>query len=103
MIDKGIITGSEEQAKPLIVGKDTVYVHTNIKKLQTDTDEIEVDELYQYHEIQYDKDEYITLMSDELTDAQLSLTDVDIHQIETEQSLTDIDIRLIELEDKLYE
>lgn len=103
MIDKGIITGSEEQAKPLIIGKDTVYVHTNIKEVKTDIVGEEVDRLYQYHEIQYDKNEYIKIMSKELTDTQLSLTDVDIHQIETEQSLTDMDLRIMELEDKLYE
>lgn len=99
MIDKGIITGSEEQAKPLIIGKDTVYVHTDIKEVKTGIEGEEVDWLYQYHEIQYDKDEFITLMSNELTDTQLSLTDVDIQQLETEQSLTEMDIRIMGLEE----
>ena len=64
MKDMGIITGSDEQAKELIVGKDTVYVHTNITKVEKDAGGKEVDNLYQYHEVQYGKDEYIKKMSE---------------------------------------
>lgn len=59
MIDIGTVYGSKEQAKPLIVNVDTVYVHTDIKET---TDEYG-NEMYQYHEIQYGKDEYIELIS----------------------------------------
>jgi len=58
MKDMGMIQGSEAQAKELIVNKDTVYVHTDITKVE------EEENLYEYHEIQYDKDEYIKLMSE---------------------------------------
>lgn len=75
MKDMGIVRGSEEQAKELIVGFDTVYVHKNIKKLE--------DGIYQYEEIQYDKDEYIELMAKtnktlekQVTDTQLALTEL---------------------------
>ncbi len=75
MKDMGIVRGSEEQAKELIVGFDTVYVHKNIKKLE--------DGIYQYEEIQYDKDEYIELMASinkilekQVTDTQLALTEL---------------------------
>lgn len=64
MKDMGIITGSGEQAKELIVGKDTVYVHTDITKVEKDAEGKEVDNLYQYHEVQYGKDEYIKKMSE---------------------------------------
>ena len=64
MIDKGIVQGSERQAKPLIVGVDTVYVHTNITKVETDAEGKAVEGLYQYNEVQYDKDEYIQFMSE---------------------------------------
>ena len=64
MIDKGIVRGSKSQAKPLIVGVDTVYVHTNITRIETDADGKKIDGLYQYNEVQYDKDEYIRLMSE---------------------------------------
>ena len=55
MKDYGRVRGSKEQAKPLIIGKDTVYVHTDI--VDTEDDQCE------YNEVQYDKDEYIGLMS----------------------------------------
>ena len=75
MKNMGVVKGSEEQAKELIVGFDTVYVHKNIKKLE--------DGDYQYEEVQYDKDEYIELMAKtnkELT-SQMELTQATIDEI----------------------
>jgi len=64
MKDYGIVHGGSTQAVPLIIGKDTVYVHTNITKIEPDpNDEFAQADLYSYNEIQYDKDEYIELMS----------------------------------------
>lgn len=60
MKDMGIVQGSPEMAVPLIVGKDTVYVHTDIEQMS----DAEGNMVWQYHEIQYDKDEYIRLMSE---------------------------------------
>lgn len=82
MKNMGIVRGSEEQAKELIVGVDTVYVHANIKKLD--------DGDYQYEEVQYKKDEYIELIAkkneliaeksktleQQVTDTQLALTEL---------------------------
>ena len=59
MKDMGIVQGSPEMAVPLIVGKDTVYVHTDIQQVP----DAEGNMVWQYHEIQYDKDEYIKLMA----------------------------------------
>lgn len=67
----GIVHGSIEQAKPLIVGKDTVYIHTDIELVSSDDGE-----LYKYHEIQLTLSEYIQLMSDQLTDMQLALVEI---------------------------
>jgi len=82
MKDIGIVQGSAAQAVPLVVGKDTVYVHTDIELLPPD-DEHDDTERYQYHEIQYGKDEYIRLMDEktalvetQLTDTQLALVEV---------------------------
>lgn len=79
MINKGIVRGSKEQAKELIVGVDTVYVHSNIEQVETD----DSSEVYQYNEIQYTKDEYIHLLSEknasleeEVTSTQLALCEV---------------------------
>lgn len=63
MKNVGRISGSAEQAKALVIGFDTVYVHTNIKK--------ERDGSYSYDEIQYSKDEYICAMQDKLGQLQL--------------------------------
>lgn len=70
MKDIGIIQGSGVQAVPLVVGKDTVYVHTDITKIDTDSEGKAVDDLYEYHEVQYDKDEYIKLQGQQLDDMQ---------------------------------
>lgn len=59
MKDMGIIQGSAAQAVPLIVGKDTVYVHTDITPVEGE------EGLFQYHEVQYEKDEYISKLTNE--------------------------------------
>lgn len=80
MRDMGIVQGSAAQAVPLIVGVDTVYVHTNIEPVPPD-EERGNEGLYQYREIQYDKDEYIQLMSEKnmelegLVNTMLGVTD----------------------------
>lgn len=65
MIDMGYVTGSKVQAEELIVGTDTVYVHTDIQKLNETDDNGNPIELYKYHEIQYQKDEYVKLMAEQ--------------------------------------
>lgn len=66
MKDVGIVHGSREQAVPLVVGADTVYIHTDIEEVTT-TDELtgEARTDFKYHEIQYGKDEYIRLMAEQ--------------------------------------
>ncbi|MCI5712857.1 MAG: hypothetical protein MR324_06995 [Lachnospiraceae bacterium] len=70
----GIVQGSAEQAKPLIVGIDTVYVHSDITKIETE----DGSELYQYRETQYEKDEYIKYLSDENADLQEQITSAQV-------------------------
>ena len=76
------VQGSSQQAQPLIVNKDTVYVHTNIVQA-TDEDGNIVDWLYVYDEVQYTKDEYIQIMAEknetlerDLTDTQLAIAEI---------------------------
>lgn len=59
----GIVQGSEAQAKELIINIDTIYVHTNIQKIEVDSQGNPVDNLYSYHEVQYTKEEYGELVS----------------------------------------
>lgn len=67
MIDCGYVTGSKEQAVELIVGIDTVYVHDDIQLLKKEDEQGNPVEVYQYHEVQYDKDEYTQIMSENIT------------------------------------
>ena len=83
MKDMGIVTGNGEQAKELVIGKTKVYVHTDITPIATDARGNEVTDLFRYHEIQYDKDEYIEIIAKQneelnsgLTDTQLALCEL---------------------------
>lgn len=77
----GTVQGSSEQARPLVVGKDTVYVHTDIIPIEEDGKIVE--DLFSYTEVQYGKDEYIELMAqrneqlnNDLLDTQLALCEI---------------------------
>ena len=70
MKDLGIVQGMTAQAVPLIIGIDTVYVHTDIEPV------VDAEGLYQYHETQYGKDEYIELMSQKNTDTQIAVAEL---------------------------
>lgn len=56
MKDMGVIQGSATQAVPIVIGKDMVYIHSDITQIE--------DGLFEYHEIQYGKDEYIATMAE---------------------------------------
>ena len=81
MKNMGIVHGNTKQAKPLVIGKDTVYVHTDITPVEKNGKIIEG--LFSYNEVQYGKDEYIELMAqqneklnNDITDTQLALCEV---------------------------
>lgn len=83
MKDCGVIQGSSKQAQPLIVGKDTVYIHTNITQITEDSEGNPISDLYSYNEVQYTKDEYIKLISEQnselkqqVLNTQLALCDI---------------------------
>lgn len=67
---KGVV-GSKEAAKEKIIGKDTVYIHTNIRKYE-DVENKDTD-LYIYDEIQMSKDEYLEYMEKERKTAEANL------------------------------
>ena len=69
MKDIGIVYGSEEQAKPIIVGVDTVYLHTDIEEIEDKNN----NKVFKYNEIQYDKDEFILMMANQLSEQQTLL------------------------------
>lgn len=75
------VIGSKEASKELIIGKDTVYIHTNIRPY-VDKNEIDKEnksELYIYDEIQFTLHEYLELKQQEIdlmTKAQNSTEDL---------------------------
>ena len=72
------VQGSKESAKELIIGKDTVYIHSNIRKLETNEDnELQKDtDLYMYDEIQMSKDEYLEKIQKELEVSNNAMADL---------------------------
>lgn len=81
MIKLKDVIGSKEASKELIIGKDTVYIHTNIRPYEDKNDENreKKSELYIYDEIQFTLHEYLELKQQELelmTKAQNSTEDL---------------------------
>ena len=81
----GKVVGNTEQARPLVIGKDTVYVHTNIEPVAKDGKVVE--DLFSYDEVQYGKDEYIELMAHKNADLEASLTDTQLALCELYESM----------------
>lgn len=76
MIKLKDVQGSKESAQELIIGKDTVYIHSNIRKMEK-TDELNKNEdMYIYDEIQMSKDEYLEKLQKELEVSNNAMADV---------------------------
>lgn len=78
MVYQEKVQGSAEQAQPLIINVDTIYVHKNIVKLEPKEDEngkIVNENMYEYDEYQYSFAEFpsanaqvMTMLEDEWID-----------------------------------
>ena len=64
--------GSEYWAQPVLLGKDTVYEHTNIELIN------EEEGLYAYDEVQYNKDEYIEELGRRNSQKDKEITDLEL-------------------------
>lgn len=82
------VQGSKEQAKPLIVGKTTVYVHTNIQQLKDEDGNLT--DIYSYDEVQYTKDEYIQVLADKNDVLEQDVINTQLALCELYESLGDI-------------
>ena len=97
MRDMGVVHGSEGSARPLIIGKDTVYVHTNIQKNIVEYDMGEDPETgekrtvkyddWTYNEIQYTYPEYLKLQADSQNQLQESVTNTQLAILELYESM----------------
>ena len=59
------VIGSKEASKELIIGKDTVYIHSNIRPYEVDKKE-DKSELYIYDEVQLSLHEYLEVKQQEI-------------------------------------
>lgn len=84
MIDYGKVT-SFVKPEPKVIDEYSVWINTDIKEISTTIPEKpeELVTLYQYNQVQYDKDEYIGMIDDknamleaQVTDTQLALVEV---------------------------
>ena len=68
MIKLRNVVGSKEASKELIIGKDTVYIHTNIRPYEdkNEADEEKKSELYIYDEVQMSLHEYLEVKQKEI-------------------------------------
>lgn len=68
MIKLKDVIGSKEASKELIIGKDTVYIHTNIRPYEdeNETDKEEKSDLYIYDEVQMSLHEYLEVKQKEI-------------------------------------
>ena len=80
MIKLKNVIGSKEASKELVIGKDTVYIHTNIRPyIDKNDDKEEKSDLYIYDEVQMSLHEYLEIKQQEIdlmTKAQNSTEDL---------------------------
>lgn len=70
MIKLKDVIGSKLASKELVIGKDTVYIHTNIRPYEDKNDDKEKkSDLYIYDEVQMSKDEYLEKFKDNVDQA----------------------------------
>ena len=67
MIKLKDVIGSKEASKELVIGKDTVYIHTNIRPYEDrNEDKEEKSELYIYDEVQMSLHKYLEVKQKEI-------------------------------------
>ena len=91
MVELKDVHGSKEASAELIIGFDTVYVHSNVRKVEEPGPDAKVPEnMYVYDEIQYEKDEYIKMMADKSSklesDTAQNRSDIDYLMLVTDNS-----------------
>lgn len=72
MVESKNIQGCKESSEPLIIGKDTVYIHSNVKKEKDSDGRI----TYTYDEVQMTKDEYLAHLQKQVETADATIADL---------------------------
>lgn len=71
------VYGSEQSAQPLIIGKDTIYVHTNIRQEQVEVVDGESNIMWVYDEYQFP--------SSEMTQALLQIVSIQSQELQMQR------------------
>lgn len=86
------VCGSQEAARPVIVGKTTVYVHSNIREIEvTDEASGKTSAEYVYDEIQYTRKEWEQILAEGHEDTANALCELDAGLEEVKDALCEID------------
>lgn len=83
MKNMGIVHGNTPQAKPIVIGKDTVYIHTDIQPVIEDGEIVQ--DLFSYQETQCSYQEYLQMFNEETN---IALADADAFNINQELRIT---------------
>ena len=83
MKDYGKVT-SLKKPEPKVIDEYSVWINTDIKEISTTMPEKpeEIVTLYQYNQIKYDKDEYISMIDDKNTVLEAQVTDTQLAIVE---------------------
>ena len=88
MIDYGKVT-STVAPQPKVIDEYSVWINTDIKEISTTMPEKpeELVTLYQYNQVQYDKDEYIGMIDDKNAILEAQVTDTQLAIVEVYESI----------------
>jgi hypothetical protein len=74
MKNNGRQTGGADWAKPIVVTKYWVYVHSGIAELPKENDDDP--QVYEYDELQYSVEEYTQIIAEQNVDIQMALVEL---------------------------
>lgn len=80
MVDHGKVR-STVRPEPLVIDEHSVWVHTNITPIEETSGE-DTFKGFEYDMIQYDKDEYIKIITEKNQSMETQLTDVQLALVE---------------------
>lgn len=72
MVESKNVRGCKESSQALIIGKDTVYIHSNVREEKDEDGRI----TYVYDEVQMSKDEYLAQLQEQVETADATIADL---------------------------
>lgn len=81
------VQGSKASAEPIVIGKDTVYVHSNITQIS--------DDMYEYDEVQYTMEEYVKITMEQNVSMQTELSSTQAELLNTQLAIVELYGKLV--------